>query len=252
MSLSSKIFLNSKIHPLREQFISNFITNSIICMANGIENEKLCFVIFSKSCSIIGLECSDFKKFSPIYNEVQDNFNKNYYNEMQNIYTYADYLLLNMQKSRMIWEFYFAHHKKDIDFSFEIVKKKVRQDNNISSWPITSAFFIWPWLHIIAIDMDLNCGFQEKSSFLKFIADIIACSECKHHYIQHLNELLKSLTKTTCANTILALHTYINLNRNYQNNSNTNLQFRYQKELVQKNFLLKYQKEYLLLKTLKN
>lgn len=199
-----------------------------------------------KSCSILSLNCCNLEQFTRDLNRIEEKY------QNVKIKTYAELLLLNLRKLKELWDFYYPFHS--LYTEIDIVQKKIENDGNLAGWPMTDAVYIWPWLHIIAIDIDLNCGFLEKQAFLNFIPDIIACGNCKNHYMQHKTELVKTLQLTTCANALLALHTYINSNlpdenENITMDSMSKTGFIYKTNLVNLFYSLKYKKDYLILKT---
>ncbi|WBR61477.1 Erv1 / Alr family [Drosophila suzukii associated hytrosavirus 1] len=197
----------------------------------------------------MGLQRYDFDNFNRNLQRVEEKVDKT-----EKISTYAEYFLFNLRKMQTLWTIYFPFHADYLKNGIIEVKKKIADDNNLASWPITDAVYIWPWLHTIAIDIDLNGGYEEKRAFIYFIPEIIACSICKRHYAQHKNELIRALQKTTCANTLLALHTYINTPEggdedNDDKSTMTKTAFVYDNKLVNLFFSVKYKKDYLTLKT---
>lgn len=226
----------------------SFILDTLVCMSNGIYDKFVCYAIFRKSCGVLNLDGKTFKQFEQILDEVNtDNAER----APQKITTYAEYIVSNVKTLGQMWQKYFPYHRQVIENSVTRLEEKIHNDN-IASWPITDAAYVWQWLHIVAIDIDLNCGMEEKQAFFKFIPEIIACGVCKKHYSQHLNGLINSLEKTTAANTLLALHSYINENITNINNSHdddTTIGFVYDKRMVNLFFANKYKKYYINLKT---
>lgn len=214
--------------------VSNFITNSMVCMSNGLHNKQLCYTIFRKSCSILNLDAKQFAEFSQLLDTIEIGI------DIVKIETYADFFTNNLQKLATLWKSYFPHYATLI-----IDGKKIIEKDQVASWPITDATFIWSWLHIISIDIDLHCGTEEKRAFLNFIPEIIACPICKNHYLQNLNGLNKSLERTTCANAILALHTHVNATINTEDYQT---KFVFDKKLVNLFYSKKYKTDYLRLK----
>lgn len=223
-------------------FFRNFLLNSLVCMANGVYNKRLCFTIFIKSCNIIGLNHGSFDEFSKRLIQIEEEQSKN--KQQLEINTYSDYLFFNMRTVQKIWLQYFPEHNNFIEAGLQDLKYNINK-NGFSSWPTTDAIYIWPWLHIIAIDMDMNFGLVEKYAFLDFIPDIIKCGICKTHYKQHLNELKRNLQNTTCSNVLLALHTFINNNLNL-----SEIKFIFNKELIIQSYVKIYQKDYFKLKSI--
>lgn len=217
--------------------LENFIVETLVCMSNGIHDRVLCFTIFRKACDLLNLDGRDLKQFSIVFDKLPT--------PAAPIDTYGKYILSNVQRLKGLWEFFFPFHKTVLERGINALERKIEKDGAYASWPNTDAVYIWPWLHVIAIDIDLNCGFEEKRSFLKFIPEIIACNICKSHYSQHLEELLRALEKTTCANSLLALHTHIN---NGLEKTKT-LDFVYDKSLVSLLFADIYKRNYLKFKT---
>lgn len=217
-----------------------FITSSLVCMSNGIHDIKLCYTIFKKTCDILGLKIKDnLEMFS-----IKFLSSMNQKNDLK-LNTNADYYLNDLIRLQKVWESYFPSLHIYFVEGLKLVEKKINLDNGLVSWPITDSYFIWLWLHVIAIDMDLNFGLEEKSAFLIFITDIINCSKCKQHYLGHRDEMIKSLMKTTCANTLLALHTFINENKFKKNQP----KFYFDEKLILSFYYRKYQNNYLILKT---
>lgn len=227
--------------------LQTFITNAIICLTNGMHNRQLCYTIWRKTCTLLDLKCCDFSQFDTDLSRIEER-----YRNMVVSGGYGAILLLRMQIMHELWTFNFPHHRAYTLNAMEIVRAKIQTDGNFASWPITDAVFIWPWLHVIAIDIDLNAGFREKVAFLRFIAEIIACSMCREHYLQHEEELINSLQITTCANTLLALHTFVNKTIATEDTDapdDDNVKYIYNSGLVNSTFAVKYKRDYLQLKT---
>lgn len=241
METLSKNITQTSFSLSYKQILTNFILGSMVCMSNGLHDSRLCYTVFIKTCNFLGLKKKTFQEFSAILTKVEDEY------KTTKVYTYAEYLLMKMRKIQKILEFFFPLMRAYIEGGIKEVEIKIANDGNVASWPITDAYYIWPWLHVISIDMDLNYGLEEKKAFLKFIPDIIACNNCRSHYLRHLDELFKSLMKTTCANTLLALHTFIN--SHIIHDDREFIKFIYDKNLVNLFFHKKYQTEYLILKT---
>ena len=233
-----------KIEKTLTSLLENFIVDTLVCMSNGINDKMLCFTIFRKACDLLNLNGRDLKQFSLVFDRLEKTYLKE--NASTPIDTYGKYILSNVFRLKELWEFFFPFHKTVIERGIKILEIKIEKDGNFASWPNTDAVFIWPWLHIIAIDIDLNCGFEEKKSFLKFIPEIIACGICKSHYSKHLGGLLKSLERTTCANTLLALHTHINSGLVFEETEEIKTpDFVYDKSLVSLLYADKYKRDYL-------
>lgn len=243
VSIFSSVYKKTISCTMEQSSRLNFIVASMVSMSNGIYNHVICYSIFRISLRILGqsTKISTEETFSTDLNNVTSRHSGT------KVMDYTDYLLLNMKQIKDLWDSYVPEHEKYTSLGIDIVKKKIQSDQNMSSWPITDAFFIWQWLHVIAIDMDINAGYIEKRAFLNFIPNIITCSSCRLHYLQNKKGLLKALQDTSCSNAMLALHTHINASiTNYSNNDNpTN--FVYKKTLANKLFWQKYINDYLLL-----
>lgn len=179
----------------------------MVCMSNGVHEMALCFSIFRKTCDVIGLEIGNVDKFSEIFTSVEQAFLQN----EKPATNYGQLLLQNMRKVKIIWESYFPLYETLLHVGCKTIKAKMERDK-ISSWPITDAEYIWYWLHIVTIDIDLNCGYTEKIAFIRFVSRLLGCSNCKSHYLKNQRGLEAALSKTTCTNAFLALHTHINAN----------------------------------------
>lgn len=212
----------------------------MICMANGLYNRSIGFTVLKKSCNLLNLSCVNLNRFTKDLQVIEEQY-KNVY-----ISNYADFLLLNVKKIKNILDNYYPHLSDYTEETINNLRAKIEEDGNIAGWPMTDSFYIWYWIHIISIDIDINSGYIDKKAFLTFIADLIACSSCRQHYLKNLNNLIISLQETTCTNTLLALHTHININLNRQE-SNENV-FVFKFSLVQSNFKRKYRNDYIELK----
>lgn len=228
-------------------------------MANVLHNRQLCFILFRKSLKILGLQ---FKNDAIEFTQILERIDKED-QSIQQISVYAEYLLRNMQKIHDLWMMYYPGHKNITLQAIQTVEQKIQNDGNVAGWPITDAFYIWSWIHIVAIDLDLNGGYAEKHAFFRIISELIGCAQCRHHYLQHYDELIKSLQITTCANTLLALHTFVNAyvqdEINASTNDDTNNQqnmkmtgenrkkYTYNVNLVNLFFSNKYRRDYLTL-----
>lgn len=190
-----------------------------MCMANVLHNRQLCFILFRKSLKILGLQ---FKNDAIEFTRILERIDNKDDQSVQQISVYAEYLLRNMQKIHDLWIMYYPAHKNMTLQAIQTVEQKIQNDGNVAGWPITDAYYIWSWIHIIAIDLDLNGGYAEKHAFFRIISELIGCGQCRHHYLQHYDELIKSLQITTCANTLLALHTFVNAYVQDEINTSTN------------------------------
>lgn len=217
--------------------IDSFIFSTLVCMSNGMYEYKLCYTIFKQGCNILSLDAKDVNVFLQRFKKIEDSAEK------ITIKTYEEFLLVRLSKMKELWLIYFPQHRMIIEDAIAQLKDKMQKDG-IASWPITDSFYIWPWLHIVAIDMDLNCGYLEKISYFKFINEIITCGICKNHYSENLNELIKCLKITTCANALLALHTHIQKN----NENSKQDSFIYNNLFINKFYLNKYRKQYIAIK----
>lgn len=222
-----------------QQLVDNFLTCTMVCMANAIYNIDYCYAIFLRSSRILQLT-SNKVKFQSTYNATRLKYANT------KITNYADYLLNNMQQAQDIWKDQYPQYDKFTrNVYIENVKEKIKDDGNIAGWPITDATYIWQWLHIIAVHLDCNAGFNEKIAFINFIPNIVTCTICKMHYVSHKDELLNSLKITSCANVLLALHTFINETQKLDEDK----KFNYSNILVKIYFHSKYKRDYLRLLT---
>lgn len=81
-------------------------------------------------------------------------------------------------------------------------------------WPDDMAPYIWDWIHIVSVHIDLNGGAIEKNNFVFVVEHSILCITCRQHYIDNIPGIQAALQKTSLTRTFLALHTHIHLNKN--------------------------------------
>lgn len=224
--------------PETDVLLQDFLVATLVCMANGLHDKSVCFTIFRKSCSVLGVQREvahvTLDDFSRSLDRVEETL------AGVEVKTYVDYFLLNLHKLHALWAGYFPGDGELIARAMGRVQRKIAADGNVGSWPITDAVYIWPWLHTVAIDMDLNCGLDEKRAFINFVPEIVSCGVCRKHYEQHRGELLGALHKTTCANALLALHTFIG-------RQEASAVFVFEPALVNAFFAAKYREDYLAL-----
>lgn len=78
-------------------------------------------------------------------------------------------------------------------------------------WQNVDAPFIWEWIHIVSVHLDLNAGIVEKTNFILFIKNTVGCVFCRGHYIGHIPKLIVALSKLSLTDIYLILHTTIAL-----------------------------------------
>lgn len=226
----------------RQQMCSlqNFISGLMICMANGLHSKGIGFTVIKKSCNLLNLGCVNLTQFTKDLHIIEQQYKNTH------VSNYAEYLLLNVKKIKTLLDGYYPKLSNYTEVAIENLQTKIKGDGNVAGWPMTDSFYIWYWIHIISIDMDINSGYIDKKAFLAFIADLIACTTCRQHYLNNLNNLILSLQETTCTNALLALHTHINTSLDRQE-SNENI-FKFKFNLVQNSFKRKYRNDYIELK----
>lgn len=216
---------------------AQFTFNSLICICNTYDNKMACYVVLSKTFQILNRNIPTKDAFNRYY----DSIHSTYLNDVKSCKIYNQLLFVRFKYAKMLWKKF--GELISVASEYESLLNKIKEDG-FASWPVTDAVYIWPWLHIIAIDMDVNCGYTEKISFLNFIKALIGCSECKRHYKEHLNALVSGLNVSTCSRVLLAVHTFINTDNNRINSS---LKFEYKDSLVDKFYLAKYMSQYIFL-----
>lgn len=82
-------------------------------------------------------------------------------------------------------------------------------DYSNEGWQNVDAPFIWEWVHIVTIHLDLNAGMAEKTNFVVFLQNSVGCSICHSHYGQHMPRLIAALVKLSLTDVYLILHTTI-------------------------------------------
>lgn len=249
------------------QLVENFLTCTLVCMANALYDVDYCYKIIIRSSRIMGLKMNTVLPAPIEFQKIFHKYKEKYTNG-QKVATYAEYLVRNMRIAQDIWldTFPLQNSRALTDRCIDSLKRRIENDGNIAGWPMTDAVYIWPWLHIIAIHLDFNAGLDEKISFIDFVPNIIACHNCKNHYRQHRDQLVKALQVTTCANALLALHTYVNSTRkhvdldddddednneddaaNDQSKQHVKTIFKYNINLVNLFFYMRYRREYITL-----
>lgn len=231
--------LNTITSTLSFDLIKNFTTVSLVCMFNS-KNIDICYSVFKQSCKILELNPRDIEYFKTVCKRIENSATK--------IKTtlWSEFMYWNLENFRLVWIEYFPQHKPHIDKGLEEIRGKIKLANNETYWSTLDSSYIWQWIHIISIDIDLNCGLTAKIGFLIFIQNLISCGNCLKHYKQNLNNVIDSLNITTCSNTLLALHTFINMHSQQEQMPD----YIYNSKLVNLYFYSKYKGEYLHLKTI--
>lgn len=225
-----------------QKLLQSFLASALVCMFNSSLNTKnndACFSVFRQTCELIGLDARDKSHFDKVYLEIEKSVDKIETSE------WSEFMLWNVQKLKLLWDKYFPAYSVYIEEGIDEIREKIKMLDNDVYWQTLDSIYIWNWLHVVSIDIDLNCGMTSKIGFLRFIRDLISCGICAGHYEKHIDEVVKSLSTTTCYNTLLALHTFINTNK-YQNHEQNYI---YSNKLVNLFFYSKYKKDYLLIKT---
>lgn len=78
-----------------------------------------------------------------------------------------------------------------------------------ASWPEDMAPYVWEWIHVVTVHIDLNGGDIEKKNFVYLVEHVILCGICRQHFIENMRGIEDSIKKTSLTNTFLALHTHI-------------------------------------------
>lgn len=75
-------------------------------------------------------------------------------------------------------------------------------------WQVIDGPWIWHWIHIVSLHIDINGGVDEKVFFINMVEDLIACNICKHHYIKNKPILISGLGHFSLTDLFLMLHTH--------------------------------------------
>lgn len=79
-----------------------------------------------------------------------------------------------------------------------------------NSWTTLLAPFIWTWIHVVCIHLDLNESVEIKLRFINCIQSLILCRDCLRHYISSMSNIIDAVSKnTSLSNVFLSLHTHI-------------------------------------------
>lgn len=85
----------------------------------------------------------------------------------------------------------------------------VSTEDEERAWNNVEAPFIWEWIHVVTIHIDINAGVYEKISFINFIQNVITCGLCKYHYQSNIQLMVQGLQKQSLTDTYLILHSCI-------------------------------------------
>lgn len=80
------------------------------------------------------------------------------------------------------------------------------------SWQNVDAPWIWGWIHMVTIHIDLHYGNDEKNFFIGLVKDLVGCSICKDHYITNYATLVRGLSNYSLTDLFLMLHTHTKIN----------------------------------------
>lgn len=106
-------------------------------------------------------------------------------------------------------------HLNDIT-NIEWPKYDLALNDPEQAWNTVDSVFIWEWIHIMTIHLDLRAGIHEKIAFIKFVKIIIGCGICQSHYNSQINSLIEGLTSNSLTDTYLILHTSIPIGEKYK------------------------------------
>lgn len=80
------------------------------------------------------------------------------------------------------------------------------------NWQNVEAPWIWNWIHMVTIHIDLHYGNDEKNFFIGLVKDLVGCSICKDHYITNYATLVRGLSNYSLTDIFLMLHTHTKIN----------------------------------------
>lgn len=79
-------------------------------------------------------------------------------------------------------------------------------------WQVVDAPWVWTWIHVVTVYIDLNNGIDEKTFFIGLVENLIGCSLCKNHYVRNKTTIFTGLTHFSLTDLFLMLHTQTKIN----------------------------------------
>lgn len=102
---------------------------------------------------------------------------------------------------------------QEFNIKLDLIVLMPRVDDPVGgAWQLLEAPWIWEWIHIMSIHLDMNCGINGKVYFMDLVQDLIGCVICKSHYVDNKQIMLSGLMKNTLTDIFLKLHTHTKIN----------------------------------------
>lgn len=121
------------------------------------------------------------------------------------------------------WVLKFIHTavQKMLNVNVSLVEIKTRGNKKeLAGWQTIEAPWVWIWIHVTTILLDLNSGSNEKIHYINFISHLIGCTTCLSHYTRNKVILLANLPHYSLTDLFLQLHTHISQEKEGGSNNN--------------------------------
>ena len=101
-----------------------------------------------------------------------------------------------------------AHLRQDFTLEYPCYELTAAPDDpQHGVWQLVDAPWIWQWIHVSTIHVDLTYGVKEKSYFIVLVESMVGCSLCKSNYTRKKQILINGLEKYSLTDLFLQLHT---------------------------------------------
>lgn len=135
----------------------------------------------------------------------------------------------------------FVQSTLGVDIALVEIKTKKTNEYKVPGWQTIEAPWVWTWIHVTTILLDLNSGSNEKVHYINFIAHLIGCTMCLSHYVHNKVVLLANLSEYSLTDLFLQLHSHISQEKKRNPSKNDSL-LMLNKSLINIKYKHKFQK----------
>lgn len=226
--------------------LGEYLFSALVCISTLIRNSR-----YSKECAIVILltrslfddddDENRLQELTKLFDKIAQQIKIDYKNEQKvTVFGGAEDI------TNYINKYMYPYVSKALGKEFKIFEL-VTSNKQDSGWQDIEAPWVWYWIHLTTINMDLNCGIDEKVYFIRFLSKIIGCIICRNHYENNKNVLIKGLTQYSLTDLFFQLHTHTKSNSIdvYGSSSST---FILSKKLVQYQYKREFERKFIQLK----
>lgn len=225
--------------------MDEFIFSALVCINTLIRQKNS-----GRECAlVIKLTQRVLKNNDDDDDDYNNNDSDNFMNIVENFNALAerindDYIVVREKLKNAVdvtnWVLQYIYNVVENVLNVKFSLFEIKSSNSIAAgWQTIEAPWVWIWIHITTILLDLNCGLDEKIHYINFIANVIGCTTCLSHYMRNKNVLIKNLSQYSLSDLFLQLHSHITNNKNEilvlntKNLINLKYKYKYQKMIVE-------------------